>query len=329
MKKILLALGLIVGLLGSKVYANELEDTLIQNIGLSHNISVALPNAQFNFGTLPSTGTIGLTLYYVGSSTQAVVTIGNTGIVNFYAPYNVPDLTVFPNSSFSVYDMSVSTSNTVGQFCAAVNQSASYRCVLNGLRSDNLGTLLNNYIESSSVGNLKSAGGFQVGVDSGGVQVPAAGVWGSTVTVMLAVGMNPMQQQHRVVLRKCVANLNDATGLQLRIYGEQRQYEGLESGPIAAPITFFSNGRSVNSNVPVQNLASNQTDATLVWAGTMTSGTDTTVDFTAGQSPGYGLEFAKGQHVVVQSGAYPGGQTGSSAGYASTNYLTCFWDEKP
>src|SRR5258707_5871845 len=222
MKKILLTLALLFGI--GKVHANQMEDIIQENLGASHNVALAVATIQSG-GVQSSSGTAGLTLWYVGTSTEADVTISQT-IVQFFAPFNVPDTAVFPVSA-SIYDLSVSTAS-VGTFCQAVNASTNYRCQLNGLRSDQPGSLLLDVTAKTGIRNMKSAGGFEVGIDTGGVTgTLAAGLLGPTTSFMIAVGMTPNDQNHRVGLRECTANTSDATGLNLRVYGQLRQFEGL------------------------------------------------------------------------------------------------------
>ncbi len=319
MKKILLTLALLFGI--GKVHANQMEDIVQQNLGASHNVNLAVATIQSG-GVQASSGTAGLTLWYVGTSTEADVTISQT-IVQFFAPFNVPDTAVFPVSA-SIYDLSVATAS-VGTFCQAVNASTNYRCQLNGLRSDQPGSLLLDVTAKTGIRNMKSAGGFEVGIDTGGVTgTLAAGLLGPTTSFMIAIGMTPNDQNHRVVLRKCTANTSDATGLNLRVYGQLRQFEGLGSGPTSPPVT-MANGQVVNSNTPVIAWPGSQTDATPVDIITTTLNTDTSVDYTLSQGTGMGLEFAKGSHVVVQTGPYPQGTVANSA----TNFVKCLWDEKP
>lgn len=323
MKKIFLALALLFGV--GKVQANTMEDVIQQNLGAIHNVSLAVATIQpGSTGTfvLTSSGTVGATLWYTGTSTEADVTINQTSI-QFYAPYNVPDTSIFPVSN-GVYDFSPSSA-TVGTFCQAVNASANYKCKLDGLRSDQPGSLLLDVTAKSGIRNLKNSGGFQVGIDTGGVTgTLTSGLLGPTTSFIIAVGMSPVQTQHRVVLRKCTANTADATGLGLRVYGVLREYEGLLNGPTAPPTT-LSNGTLINGNTSINAWPGNLSDATPVDIITTTVNTDSSVDYTLAQGTGIGLEFAKGTHVVVQTGPYPQGSVGNGA----TNYLRCLWDEKP
>src|SRR5258708_9761456 len=102
MRKIILTLLALVGLCVPKVHANAMEDVVQQNLGAIHNVATAVPIVQPSSATVISSGTVGMTLYYTGTSTEAVVSITQSSI-SFQAPFGTVDTTI-GQSSLGYYE---------------------------------------------------------------------------------------------------------------------------------------------------------------------------------------------------------------------------------
>ena len=103
-----------------------------------------------------------LTLYYIGTSTEALVTVSGTDM-SFFAPYNTPEATL--SSTGGIGTAGVVTYGTTfsgysaGGLCDYINTSKYYRCVLTGAVRGDGAAILKTQSESSGTCNLGAPGG--------------------------------------------------------------------------------------------------------------------------------------------------------------------------
>lgn len=154
-----------------------------------------------------------MNLKYVGSSTEAVVTIG-VGAITAYAPAGTADSSNFGVSASS-YALGSSAYDTMGELCDAVDALANYNCVLRGCDRSLNSKFLRDQTATSGTNDLKANGGFDVLLDSG-----TAGAL--TTPFDIRLGLNP-KTGHRVILRTCKASSSAGT---IQVQGKQRKYEG-------------------------------------------------------------------------------------------------------
>lgn len=214
-----------------------------------------------------------LNLTYVGSSTEAVVTIEDS-YITAYAPANVADSSNFGVSASS-YVFS-STYDTVGELCDAIDALANYECTLLGCNRSQTTDLLRDQAQVSGTNDLKAAGGFDVKMDTGSLNTSLTDVY------TIRIGVNPGTGK-RVVLKTCTGNINVIDSL--RVYGKLRKYEGSSDG-----VT--------------------RDDTTLVWQATTADDTDLQIPIDITEN-GW-LEFAKDAHVVMSGGHATGVQAAAN-----------------
>lgn len=213
-------------------------------------------------------------LAYVGSSTEAVVTILPQAITA-YAPAGTADSSNF-GVSLSSY-VFTSTYDTMGELCDAIDDLADYKCTLLGCNRADVSARLREQTATSGTNDLKAAGGFDVLLDTGSNQ-------GNQLTDVydIAIGINPGSGK-RVMIKTLTANINvDGTVL---VYGKLKKFEGSDDG--------------VTRN-----------DTTLVWSAATADDTSLQVPVTLTET-GW-LEFAKDAHVVVQGGNGTGVQAAAN-----------------
>lgn len=256
-----------------------------------------------------STTTVVMELYYNGPAAGSYVTIGATSIT-FYAPFGVVDTSL---GTAGVFDFSVSTFNTLGQLCDAINTQGMYQghsryhCTLrDGIRSDLTANYLPAVTAGSLVNNLAGTPGYEVPVSTGAI---------------MSLGIIPAQGRH-VILN--YAEVNSAGTPTVQVYGVLAKF--------GAGVGFFG-----------QTL----TDSTLVWQSPPLVANTNTFEPTVGTTypavPGW-LEFgnpggaggnafsyinppigtAYNGHVTVRVSNYGLG----AALQAATNFLIVEWDEK-
>ncbi len=264
-----------------------------------------------SIATIPGTGDeqAALKLFYVGTATEAVVTINTTGLT-FYAPYNVADTAVGSSGQFAF-----ATYATYGALCDAINKTANYQCRLeDGRRSDAVDTLFATTAVSGQR-NLKANGGFQVAISSG------SGANAATVgTTYVGIGINPPAGT-RVILRKCTFFGAGSGYVKFTVTGVKRNAENAPDG-----VT--------------------RDDSTIVWKSTSAVSTATTISF---DSSGVGgLSFAAAeQGVSGPATGLPAGQStvqttppntkgrvvirlesDGTTQQLSTGYLYCQWTDR-
>ena len=224
-------------------------------------------------GELASANTsYALRLTYVGSSTEAVVTIASRSVIG-YAPAGVADTSF---GTAGTYLLSAAAYDTMGEFCDAVDALADYKCALLGAKRDDNSNLLRDQTAASGTNDLKANGGFQVVFDTG------SGVGAETQAYVERIGITP-KDGYRILLKTCTANANVAG--TLTVYGKLRKYEGVSDG-----IT--------------------RNDSTLVWSKVTADDTDLTIPVTQTFS-GF-LDFATNAHVVVSAGNGTGVQAAAN-----------------
>lgn len=213
---------------------------------------------------------------YVGSSTEALVTITNS-VITAYAPFNVPDSSNFGTASSS-YTFSTAY-DTMGELCDAVDALANYQCFLVGCRRDDPTTRMRNQTQVSGTNDLKGVGGFTVKLDTGSF---LAGEEISTV-YDIRVGIVP-NSGRRVVLKTCTGNHNVAGSI--KVYGKLRKFEGAIDG-----IT--------------------RSDTTVVWSAATADDTDLQIPADLLSDSGW-IEFARDAHVVISAGNGTGVQAAAN-----------------
>lgn len=240
--------------------------------------------------------------YYVGSATEAVVTISATAMT-FYAPAGTLDTSV--GSSGVITFASTLGENTMGALCDYLNGITStvtdYRCkLLDAKRDDAPGAVLRTQTATSGTNNLKAAGGFSADL---------------TTTTIISLGINPAAGK-RVVLRHCQVSNQDSgalsnTGNNLYVYGRLRKHgSGRNLVDIGQPA-----GASIVGAVA--------DDTTEVWKSSTTQNTAIHQPPLTGYVDSW-LEFAQDQHVVVRVGNLSGNVTTQT----DANYVKCEWWEK-
>lgn len=234
-------------------------------------------------------------LYYVGSGTQAVITV-DADSIDAEVPFATAD-TGFGTSGS--YDITAAAYDTLGELCDAIDLLADYGCELTGGKRDDSSLLLRDRAAAAG-DNLKSAGGFDVYSDTGPVVV---GAGTPTDTRLLTIGFNPAPDKS-VVLKKCEVNGNVIA--DYRVFGKSALY-------------------AVNSRANSRKNA-NITDTTEVWREITADDTAESYDWTTAStvSAADGWHFAKGSHVVVRLGE---GAAGTSV-QAPANFIRCLFEER-
>lgn len=200
-------------------------------------------------------------LTYVGSSTEAVLSIEHLRIVG-YAPFNVPDANF---GTAGVYDITAAAYDTMGELCDAIDDLSDYKCSLLDAKRDDDTQKLRDQVETSGTNDLKASGGFRVKEDTG-----ASYDVSDTNVFANRIGITPLTGR-RVLLKECkYFNLG---GDNFKVFGKLRKWEGSDDG-----VT--------------------RDDTTVVWNQGATSQTLLTVTFTDANGSG-GLQFAVDEHVVI------------------------------
>jgi len=198
---------------------------------------------------------------YVGASTECVLTITSYS-VTAYAPEGTADSNF---GTSGVYRIDNTAYDTIGELCDAIDADTGYECSLNDGKRNDASNLLLDQTAASGTNDAKSAGGFNILLDSG--------TYTSTTALALKIGITP-QSGRRVILKNCISNSN--TTPSLIVYGKLRKYEHASDG--------------VTRN-----------DTTAVWTS-VASVDDTTTIYPYNSASWTGqpwLEFGKDEHVVI------------------------------
>lgn len=282
-KTLLLTLGLAL-LAPLKALAGPAEDSRVR-----------LDSSRAFWYEVRANSTTMMNLYYVGSATQATVTV-DANSIDAFAPFATAD-TGFGTSGS--YDTTAAAYDTLGELCDAIDALADYGCELIGAKRDDDSIKLRD--RAGAVGdNLKTAGGFDVKSDTGPVVV---GAGTPADTNLLSIGLTPASDKH-IVLRKCEVNGNVIA--DWRVYGKSALH-------------------SVNSR-PNQRKNIVVDDTTEAWREITADDTAESYDFTSASSVSAadGWHFAKGAHVVVRLGE---GALGTSTQVAA-NFVRCLIEER-
>jgi hypothetical protein len=248
-------------------------------------------------------------LYYVGSSSEAVVTITATAMT-FYAPGNVLDTSV--GTAGVITYASTLGSNTMGALCDYLNgigsTITSYRCKLLDAKRDDPPVILKTQTQASGTNDLKAPGGFNVPI---------------TTNTIISLGINPAAGK-RVVLRHCQTNNQDSgnggsTGNNLYVYGQKRKY-GNGMNLVDMGIACQSNG-ACSQGAAIVGALQNDTDE--VFRSSTTQNTTAHVPALTSNIDGF-MEFAPNAHVVVRAGNL----SGTNAAQTENNHVACEWWEK-
>jgi len=153
-----------------------------------------------------------MTIFYTGSSTQAVVAIGS-GTLSTYLPG--PDSAIDLN-----YQLEAAAYDTVGELCDAIEAEDDYSCEMkDGKRSDVSINTMN--IAAVITSDAKLAAGYDVLIDSGAVELM------NGTGDMLRLGITP-ESGKRVVLKYCIGNINVIDSL--RVWGKLGKYSDVSDG---------------------------------------------------------------------------------------------------
>lgn len=251
-KSLVLALLAAVALRAMPARAFNLNDATMAQLDESYDSEYTTM-----LSTTPASGNeqTAFKLYYTGTSSEAVVTVGSTGIT-FQAPFGTNDPT-FPSGL-----VSATTYPTVGQMCDAINATGGkYQCRLEDARRSDLPATLLGTTAASGVNNLKAIGGFAVAFTNASNSTTSA-------PYFLSMGINPPAGR-RAILKKCTfyGAASAAGTVQFSITGVKRSFENSVDG--------------VTRN-----------DSTLVWLSSAPANTATTLSFDdAGVG---GISFAAG-----------------------------------
>lgn len=262
--------------------ARELETSVARHVG----ISTFTAGEQF----------LALNVRYIGSSTEAVVSVDNSN-VTFYAPYNVADTSI---GSSGV--LALSTYDTMGALCDAIDATTNYICKLLDSRRSDPTTRLGNQTQSFGLKNLKSAAGYNISFDTGNVA-------GELINAdQLSLGITPAPGK-RVILKSCDFNAvsNGVTNPLLTVSGVLKDLENA--------------GDNVTRN-----------DSTVVWSGVISSSITALSQSWAPSGLG-GIAFAANPfsnadafplgHVVVRVAS-----AASTSLQTAASYLRCYWIER-
>lgn len=264
-----------------------------------------------------STSTAGLAqaainLRYVGSSTEATVSIDGSGAgITFYAPNNVLDTSIGVAGV-----LSTTTYPTVGALCDAIDATANYICTLRDARRSDNSALLLGQTAASGLRNLNNVSGFDIAFSTGRLAATAA-------PYFYSIGITPAPGK-RVILKKC--DMNAASGT---------------SAATALPIFTVSGVKRKSENTPISEssvMGPLYDDTRVIWNQTMTSSaTALTVDFTDGRADG-GITFAQGVTPVQQTINQASPNIGrvvvrvetdvATVQEGASNFLRCFWVER-
>ena len=271
--------GFLLGLTGQVAFAKTIQDAAAERLSA---------NAYWVQGS--SSDSKVMLLYYVGTSTESVVTITNAAITA-YAPAGTAD-TSFGTAS-GEYDLSAAAYDTYGELCDAIDALANFGCELEGGKRGDNTTRLRNQTAASGTNDLKAAGGFEVLQDSGTAP-------GAMSAFDIRVWASPSTRGKRIILHKCEWYCNGADSLKVfgKSWKDERIKEGIHRDFRQATL---DTDDEVYSEVIADDTAESQ-------------------DFsaTSGNNP---WSFAENSDVVVSCG------NGTSV-QATANYLRCLFEER-
>lgn len=228
-------------------------------------------------------------LWYIGTATESVVTIGSVSLRAF-APAGTLDTAV---DTDGVIDLSAADYDTMGELCDYLDGLTNYGCkLLGGKRNDNTNRL-RDQTATSGTNDLKARGGFEVRFDT----APINGGGFTDTAFDLRVWATPAGPNKSIVLKFCDVNVNVADNF--RVFGKSIQ-------------------SSLKDTSQSRTLATEDT-STLVFSEVVADDTAETFDFTD-RSNGVGWKFAPGTDVVVSGGNGTGIQAGA-------NYVRCLFQE--
>ena len=198
---------------------------------------------------------VSLNIHYVGTSTQAIVYV-SSGVLTTYVPG--PSGTQDLN-----YNLAAAAYDTMGEVCDAIDADGDYTCSLIDAKRDDSSILTQNSAISNS-DDLKAAGGFDVKIDSGCVELDDG------TQFVLRLGITPASGK-AVVLKYCKF-INSGTDV-FNIWGKLAKYAGVSDGVTRNDTT------KIYGPVTADNTATTEGD---VYGGNW-------------------LEFGKDEHVVIGS----------------------------
>ena len=260
-----------------------------------------------NAGAVDSGNSTAINLTYLGSGTEAEVTISATAMTFYYNKAGTLIVDPAIGTAGVVTFASTLGSNTMGALCDYINGlyaagTAKYICTLIGAKRDDAPILLADQTATTGVRNLGAVGGQNF-------QFEGASTAGLGSAYVIRMGLTPATDR-RIVLKQCV--VKDVGSSNLIVYGKKRKFEaaGAQSNTIATPAAQISAAHA------------NDNDTTKVWDEPTAAGTALTEDWDLAGDLGGGFEFGKNEHVVVEVGG------GGSTVQVSGDYIRCKWEER-
>ena len=151
-------------------------------------------------------------LYYIGTSTESVITISATHMI-FFAPYNVAEATLSSTGGIGTLgDITYSGlgSNTMGGLCDYINSTKYYRCQLTGALRTDAPAILKTQTQTAGTCMLNSAGGCKLTNNAADI---------------IRLGILPPSGR-RVVLQQVISNGQASTD-SVKVQGILRNWNGL------------------------------------------------------------------------------------------------------
>lgn len=270
-----------------------------------------------------------INIEYVGSSSEAFVSIDGTN-VDFFAPFNVLDTDGVRGNGNGRYDLSLSTVDTLGEFCDQVDLLADWKCKLLAGKRDDFANLMRNQDGNNvnvSSENLKGGGGYDISMGTR-TQINTLGTVGVIASVWFqGIGITPQPGRY-VRLKSCSWNVNATDPANpfsgLHVYGKLKKHEGKSDGRVRDDSTLVWKKTSVDDTTAIEYFDGlPRSFASLVYNNGR---------IPSPQSDG-GLDFAKDAHVVVRNSTGAVIQSGSETivdtnTLTGVNFVSCVWEER-
>jgi hypothetical protein len=265
-------------------HAKPMEDVVSSRLGaVSYWVSASSSDSK------------AMLLYYVGSGSEAYVTIDHNSI-DAQVPFGTTDTGFGSSGSF---DLTASAYDTLGELCDAIDLEDDYGCVLLGAKRDDNSLLLRDQSATNGTNNLKAAGGFEVRFGTASATASPAGPNESRI---LRVGATARVGKS-LVLKKCEWNVNGADNG--RVYG-------CSAGTSSSDLGVEQDGMDFPQ--------SQCSDTSELWREVIADDTNEEWDWTS-RSGNDGWQFAQDSHVVVSGG-------NNASVQETTNFLRCLFEER-
>ena len=239
------------------------------------------------------TSTTLLNVKYVGSNASAVWSLLNLTLT-FQSPSGTNDSTIGNNG---IFDLSLSTVDTLGEICDAIDLVAGYECKLDaGKRDDSINLIVN--AQSS------------VDLTGGGADLAMS------TSIFQGIGIRPQPGKH-VRLKKC-SWLSNSASAEFAVFGKLKRE--VNDGRSRNDTTRAFG--TPNATVLMATNFSEVAFSTAVAAGT----TPTNI----GPLDDGALDFADGEHVVIRNSTGIGttAQNVVASQFGAVGRLSCSWEER-